>query len=161
MRWSKAQQSGSQLDIILSCEVRHEACAEGEEHGFVLIGEGDRALVGRVDASDGAEQGGFTGAVWPYNADTLAVSDVERDVADSPEVVGMGGVLVQDAVYQALPGAFVSWKPDGEIGDGYHSCITLCAILLAAISQYFSSISIPMALRPKSLAALCLDVFES
>ncbi|KKN31841.1 hypothetical protein LCGC14_0819650 [marine sediment metagenome] len=41
----------------------------------------------------------------------------------------------------------------GEVG-GCHSGITDWLILLAAISQYFSSISMPMALRPRSLAAL-------
>src|SRR6185437_9011817 len=35
-----------------------------------------------------------------------------------------------------------------------HSGRTFCASLFAAISQYFSSISIPMARRPKSFAAL-------
>ena len=46
----------------------------------------DRARGLRIEAGDGAQQGGLAAARGPEEADELALGDVERDVAEGGEV---------------------------------------------------------------------------
>ena len=81
-----AQDGGVEEDVLPAGEVAVEAGAELEQRGQALAAL-DVPLGRREDPADDLEQGGLAGAVVADQAERGAVLDLERDVAQGPELV--------------------------------------------------------------------------
>src|SRR5262249_17812568 len=79
-----AKNRGVQENIVAAGKFGMETGSDFDQ-GHQPAGDGDFAAVGRSDAGEQLDQGGFAGAIRTDNTQNLATPNVEADVLQCPE----------------------------------------------------------------------------
>ena len=90
-----AQDSSVHEDILPSRHLAMEACADFQQGAYTAVGT-DCAGGRASDAAQEFQEGRFAGAVLADDADDVALLDLEVDVAERPDILGVafGGTVV-------------------------------------------------------------------